>query len=604
MGMASDQQIAAAEGVLFGAGLANNAQDAADLASAGTILSNVFKSAGASQELFVRLLSSGSPVLYNNFGLTTQMVQAKQAEIEATSNLSGEEAKSQALKEILIDQANKYKGALSEQSIAQAQAQAAQQNFSASFGNLINALDQTTGATDFLTKSLNRMTEGAKSWSWVATTTSDLLAQNRAIVESSEAYQDYQISIGATTQAEIDAASAAKTWVSSTEAMGMATQDTASAVEATLSSIGPLNSSLDAMGFSAAGALEAVDPLTRGLIEQSNAAREAAQASQEFAAAKRAEIAAAGGPATNREADAYRQMAQARTGMVDTAGQYAIDENQRRIAEQNRQEEQAAQESERRATQQAQVITKSFDQVGQQISSSIGNAVSGAIGELAEVWNPGGQQDAANGAAQWARRMAAIAAGGIKDEWANPERWANFGGDKSMLQPLFDAIAGGDDAGVKVQAQQLLANKTADLFDANIIAQQVETKLRAQRLQQALNDRVSKLLGERGLQAVTNVTQQVGQAVGVTDQAAQQVGTNLAGVGASAETTGAQVGAAFDGAIGKLTTVNQLISQAIGLTERWGEVTQSAVDKFNNVGPGAATAPSDAERKQGPPSPL
>src|SRR3990172_4452790 len=61
MGMASTTELASATSVLFGAGLAKTSQEAADLAAAGTVLTGVFASAGASQEMFVRLLSSGSP---------------------------------------------------------------------------------------------------------------------------------------------------------------------------------------------------------------------------------------------------------------------------------------------------------------------------------------------------------------------------------------------------------------------------------------------------------------------------------------------------------------------------------------------------------------
>lgn len=529
-GMATEQQLASSMATLFGAGLANNAQQAAELASAGTVLSNVFASAGASEELFVRLLSSGSQVLYNNFGLTSQMVEAKQKEIEATRGLHGEEAKQQALKEILIAQAQKYQSALSEQSVTAAQAATALSNLQVAVGNLLNAMDESSGATSTLTDWINSLTD--------------------ALTVSNEAGLDAALLSGRISQAQYDqavatqnSAEAVNTWVSSARAMDIAASSAASSV-------------------------------------------------RDLASAQSAQQAAG---MTNREADAYRQMAEARGRTVEIQADFEKQQAQEAEAEKRNQ----IKETERTFQRQAQTISKSFDQIGQQISG----AVSGAIGDLAEVWNPGGETDAANGAAQWARRMAAIAAGGLKDEWANPERWASFGGDKSVLQPLFNAISSGDDTQVKAQAQALLANKTADLFDANMIAAQVEQKLRAQQIQQTLNDRVNALLGERGLQAVTNVTQQIAGVATDTQTATTAVGESVAGLGTSAEESGAKIGQSFTAAIAPIDTLNSRLKLMAGLIERVNTLAGQAAGNISAMNPPAAPA-SDAANKMGSNAPL
>lgn len=136
-GMVSETQLASSLSVIYGAGLASNAQEAARLAQAGTVLTSVFASAGASQELYVRLLSSGSIQLFNNFGLTAQLVNEKQKEIEATTNLSGAEARQQAVKEALLDTADKYQAALSAETVAAQQAAAAYDDMQARLGQAL-----------------------------------------------------------------------------------------------------------------------------------------------------------------------------------------------------------------------------------------------------------------------------------------------------------------------------------------------------------------------------------------------------------------------------------------------------------------------------------
>lgn len=532
-GMASDQQIASSQATIFGAKLANSAQQAAQLASAGTILSQVFANAGASEELYVRLLSSGSQVLYNNFGLTTQMVEAKKREIEATQGLHGEEAKQQALKEILIAQAQKYQGALSAETVAATQAKAAQENFMAAFGNLVNAMDQATGATSHLTSIMNQMTDGAKAWQGII---------NNAI----PAIYEYATSTDEQWAAAQKAEVANRNWVSSVRAMDIAATNTASSV--------------------------------RDL----NAAQKESQL-------------------TNRESDAMRQYYESMGKSVEIEADFEKQQEEEKYRQKKQQQERATRDTENAFKKQTQAVSKAFDEVGSRISDAVG----GAINDLAEVWNPGGETDAANGAAQWARRMAAVAAGGLKDEWANPERWANFGGDQSVLQPLFNAISSGDDAAVKAQAQALLANKTADLFDANMIAAQVEQKLRAQQIQQTLNDRVNALLSEKGLQAVTNVTQQVAGVAADTGAATTAVGESVAGLGTSAETSAAKIGESFTSALGPVDTLNARLKLMAGLIERVNVLAGQAAGNIAGMNPPAAPGgASDAKNKMGGNAPL
>lgn len=606
-GMVSDTQLAQGVNQLMAAGLAQSATDAAQLIQTQKILQGVFGDTAASFDRFYMLLSGGSPMLYNNFALTKQQVDAQAQLLKATKGLSDEEAKSQAVKDLLIASSKKYSDALGAETVAANQAAAAQTNFLSSFGNVINSLDKATGASSTYTTVLNKLTEGANAWSTILNQQIPAIQNHNAALADQAARsaiaaqsQDQLVNSFKNATSDLDAFKASL--AAGTGSIGeyndlvargsQGNQILMNSLALTADEYNNLKSAMSDAVVTSGSWVSSLNAMNIYTTQAAAAARDLADAQHAVTAANQQQ------QKSNADLRAAKEAAPELGARITEARTAAYEEQQARQQEQQR----ADKAAERQAKTTARAMAKSFDEVGQAISSNIGNAVSGAINDLSEVWNPGGNADPANGAAQWARRMAAIAAGGIKDEWANPERWANFGGDKSILQPLFDSISKGDDAAVKAQAQALLTNKVADLFDANMIAQQAEQKWRAQQLQQQLNDRVSKLLGEKGLQAAVTATQQVQQVATDTGTATQQVGESVTGLGVAAEATGPQIAASFDQATIKINLVNQLIRETIGLTERWGEVTQGAVDKFNSVGPGAATKqnlPTSADKKMG-----
>lgn len=587
-------------------GIAKSADEAAKFAMAGKAYNSALGET-ASFEKFLMLLDEGSDMLLNNFNITGSAVEARQRLIEANGNLSGSEAKLQAVRELALEKGLALADTISKETIAYQQAAAAQQNFIASFGALINTLDQSAGASNFVTAALNELTEGAKAWQTVINEQIPAIQQHEAALAADAA----QTILTAQGYDELEAATdaAAKNSEAFREAL-LRNVDTHAEYQAAVDKVAESNiflageldttaeeftnlkaamsdavvtsgawaSSLNAMNIVAAQTVQKTVELTQAQQDLANQAKTSAFI-----------------PQTNRELDAYRQMAEARGQSVEIQAEFEKKQTQETEADKRRQFEQ----TEKQYQKHTQAIAKAFDEVGSQISS----AVSGAIGDLTEVWNPGGETDAANGAAQWARRMAAIAAGGLQDEWANPERWANFGGDKSVLQPLFNAISSGDDTQVKAQAQALLANKTADLFDANMIAAQVEQKLRAQQIQQVLNDRVNALLGERGLQAVTNVTQQIAGVATDTQTATTAVGESVTGLGTSAETSAAKISESFTGAIAPIDTLNARLKLMAGLIERVNTLAGQAAGNIAGMNPPAAPG-ADAQNKMGGNAPL
>jgi hypothetical protein len=142
--MVGEAGLASNINLLLGMHLAKNTQEATQLARAASILSANYSAVGGTAEKYFMLLSGGSPMLYNNFAMTAQMVQAKQREIEKTQGLTGEEAKLAAIRALTIERANQLAGSMDQSSVQTAQLSAATDDFKAAWGALIN--DMVTGS--------------------------------------------------------------------------------------------------------------------------------------------------------------------------------------------------------------------------------------------------------------------------------------------------------------------------------------------------------------------------------------------------------------------------------------------------------------------------
>lgn len=579
-GMVSRTELASALTTIYGSKLASSAQEAAQLASAGSILTGVFKDAGASMDLYVRLLNSGSRELFNNFGLSQQLVSQLQAQIEASGKLSGEEARLEAVRIGLLQTAEKYKAALSDDTVAAKQFEAATSDLQAALGQLI----------------LPTVTESMANLGVVIRGTADAMNELPGPVQAAAQGLIDMVSPLTTINALIrdfqgltgDASAASDAYQSSLYQVQIA----ASGTEAGLTTT---SNSLEAMGFSAQGAAEGLDPLIQKLNASNFAAREAAAAYRETAAAAQSQAAAEAFGGQQSEFAQERNLSR-----IQAAGDRRLEYQE----EQQRAEEQAAKASERQAKQQAQTITQAFSEVGNQISSAVSSAVSQSSTDIAGLlgFNAEGEQRVNEGV----RRMAAVATGGLANEWT--QQLASQLQGVSAADAFVKAVSGGNDAAVREEARKLATNPIVELFDAQMIATQIEQQMRAQQLQQVLNDKVNALLGEKGLPAVQQITQQVGTVATDVGAATAAAGESAAGLATNSEAAAERMSKTYDGAITKIEVVNRLIRETIGLTERWGEVTQNAVDKFNSVGPGAATqpngAPSNASKKMGGPSPL
>ena len=161
-GMTSEADLAQGMFIFLNAGLADNAEQASNLARAQSILIPTFEKLGANEEKFIRLLSGGSIQLYDNFNLTQDVVNARKEYIQKTEGVSAAEAKQRAIKQLLIEKANELEGSLTEDTIAARQFQSASEDLQAHFGQLL--IPSMTNARKVLADLFSTLDNSVQSW--------------------------------------------------------------------------------------------------------------------------------------------------------------------------------------------------------------------------------------------------------------------------------------------------------------------------------------------------------------------------------------------------------------------------------------------------------
>lgn len=305
-------------------------------------------------------------------------------------------------------------------------------------------------------------------------------------------------------------------------------------------------------------------------------------------------------PQTGREADAYRQMAMGRVGMQDAVLQSENAQNQRAADAKRALEEEAAAESEQLFRQSTQSMVKATNELGDQIASAVSGAVSQSSTDIAALLGitPEGEARVNEGV----RRMAAVATGGLANEWTQGLAEQLKGVDAA--QAFVNAVGAGNESAVKEEAQKLAINPVVELFDAMAMANGIEQKLRGQDLAGQLNARIQKILAEKGLDTSIEAISQVAQG---TQEVATTAGTSVAGIGTTATASGEQVKASFDAPIASLNVLILRIMELNKMLERTKVLAQEAggaIGGLNPPGvPGGGLVPNGAERKMGGLSP-
>lgn len=532
-GMVSETNLANAGMVLLKSGIAGSAEEVGRLSAAGTALVNTYSAQGASQEKLVRFLLTGNRALMDNFNITQQQINAKQAEITATTGLTGQEAKLAAIKALVIQEGEKLLGSVSDETIQAGQAAAAWDDFTAAFGQVLIAFNQATGLVPGVTGLFQNLTAGAQAWAYTLNEAIpaiqahyDSLGQQAARAAVAAKSQDELMAAFESGLSDLDAfrqelianvdsveeynsiiykgSRGSKIF---TDQLSLTGKEFAEMkVEVTAQTV-----ALEKNREAAWGALSATGKLA---IEQINLAQSAGASSQALAAV------------TARYqglANAERTVTAGHSVLETMAqGETLTGPEAERMAE-------LAKTQEKFAKQSATAMTKSFDQAANSLRSTIESVIKPS---LSEVWQPAGQEGPID---EWARRVATIATSGFSSEWLQ-EASKQFGG-QSFFAPILQAMQGGDEGALKQAATDLLTKNVTALWDVETIKARVRQQLQEQNLRQQIIDQVQAELAGEG---VTVSPETVAAVAGGATQAAggmAQANQATADMGLTAGTT-------------------------------------------------------------------
>lgn len=514
-GMVSETDLAQAGMVLLKSGIAGSSEEVGRLAAAGQALVNTYAPLGASQEKLTRFILSGNRALLDNFNFTQQQINAKVAEIEATTNLSGEEAKLAARKALVIQEGEKLLGTVSAETVQVNQLSAAYADFQAAFGQVLISLNQATGAIPAVTGAFQTLTDGAKAWQVILEQQIPAIEQHNAGL----ATQAAQAALTAQSQEELDAA-----WQ-----QGRTDFDTfTSELVAGAGSVEEYNQVIQA---GAQGNYYLADSLTM-TAEEFDAARaaiaDAVVASNQWVSSVNAMNITAVAQQVDNYADsiygleirtreatqAQWELNQAQSNANLRAAKEAAPELGVRLSESRaaafelaRQREQAETRANEKIAKSAQTaarnFAKPFEDAAKNITSVIENVVQPT---LSEVWQPPVDEARFD---ENARRLATVATSGFGSEWLNQLNTQFAGMD--FWQPITEAMAMGDTEALKQAATNLLANNVTALWDVEAIKNQVRAQLQQQQLRENIIAQIqAELSGEGGISTVVPTAVDVG----------------------------------------------------------------------------------------------
>jgi hypothetical protein len=165
--------------------------------------------------------------------------------------------------------------------------------------------------------------------------------------------------------------------------------------------------------------------------------------------------------------------------------------------DQEKQAQDAEKQGEKIAKSLAKGMEKPLNDLGNTISSAVSGAVSQSKTDIAQLLGIDPEADG-NAVNEDVRRMAAVATGGLNNEWTRllAAELKGVGGAKAFV----DAVKAGDDSAVREEARKLALDPIVELFNAEQIATGIEQKLRGEDLAGVLNKKVAAILSEKGLE--------------------------------------------------------------------------------------------------------
>lgn len=466
-GMVSEAESAAAANVFLAQGLAKNSQEAAELINAGNVLSQTFESQGASMELFTRLLSNGSKVLLDNFNISQAQVTQRQKEIEAATSLSTQEARLQAIRDVAIASAKKYSDAISEDTIAQAQYDAATKDLQASLGDLL--MPAFTAAAKESAKFVQELEKGADSWQWI-------------IKDAIPAIQQYN-------RETLGATSGMEAWEQRFNTLVPKEEKAARAQieinQALVAGLAPLEDMTTQMGLYEQSLANVVT--VTGTVAEQQARMFAQQGAQARAAAGvsalRAQQGQAGAQQQSRFMANQFAMGQVFTGQEGLFDRLLADRDAERARK-------MADSAGKAADEMARAMERAFSNIQGRLSSIVQPT-------LGEVFSPGAMADSFR-LDEWARRAATLA-DDMNSQWRGALE-EKFGGE-DFWQPISDALASGDQGAVAGAVETLLtSDNLPKLWDAEGVKELYRQQIREANLRQTFIDTIAEeLAAEEGL---------------------------------------------------------------------------------------------------------
>lgn len=514
-GMVSETDLAQAGMVLLKSGIAGSSEEVGRLAAAGQALVNTYAPLGASQEKLTRFILSGNRALLDNFNFTQQQITAKVAEIEATTNLSGEEAKLAARKALVIQEGEKLLGTVSAETVQINQLTASYADFQAAFGQVLISLNQATGAVPLVTYAFQNLTDGAKAWQVILEQQIPAIEQHNAGL----ATQAAQAALTAQSQEELDAAwqqgrtdfdaftsellagagsveeyneivkagAQGNYFLAESLTLTAAEFDAAKAAiaEAVVAS-GQWVSSIEAMNITVAA--QQVDNYADSIYGLEIRTREATQAQWEL-----------------NQAQSNANLRAAKEASPEIG--VRLSESRAKAAQLAQQREQAETKANERiaksSQQAARSFAKPFEDAAKNITSVIENVVQPT---LSEVWQPPVDEARFD---ENARRLATVATSGFGSEWLAQLNTQFAGMD--FWQPITQAMQMGDVEALKAAATNLLANNVTALWDVEAIKSQVRAQLQQQKLRENIIAQIqAELSGEGGIGEVVPTAVDVG----------------------------------------------------------------------------------------------
>lgn len=515
-------------------GIAKTAEEAAQYALAGKALNSALGQT-ASYEKFLMLLDEGSPMLLNNFNITGSMIDAQQKLVEANTNLTGSEARLQAVREVALQKGLALADSISQETIAAQQATAAYADFQAAFGQLVISLDQATGVTTLATAAFVQLKAGAEAWNYVLNEAIPTIDQHNTAL----AQQAAQDALSAKSQEELAAAweagrsdfdaftSALAQGASSVDEYNRIVTEGAQGnyilAQSLTMTADEFNAAKSAMMAAAQvaeqNAYQSMRNLTAATYEAATATRTLSAEQKQLAGQAGVQAGAFGG-----------QMDTFTHGRMLAGLQTASDKRLAYQEAQQKEEEKAASELEKLQQRGAKAMTKSFDQAAQQIRSTIESVLQPT---LDEVWKP--PEGAEVRIDEAARRLATVTTAGFGSEWLNSLNTQFAGQD--FWKPMADAMASGDVGALKNAANSILMGNVTQLWDVEAIKQKVREQLQQQNLRQAIIDQVQTELATEGMTVSPEQVAQIAGGVAGVEQGATGAGAAVAGIATDAGTT-------------------------------------------------------------------